>query len=159
MPILIVIAVIVVAAVAIYFGYLAQKKRREEMAALAAQLGWRFDPTKDRSHDDEYSHFEIFRRGHNRCAFNTLTGELTIDERGYPAKMGDFVYKITTSTGKSTQTHTYRFSYLIPSSSPSWTRPLSQPAASRARPEGALRLSPVACVKLKNEIQVTLARV
>ena len=113
MPILIVIAVIVVAAVAIYFGYLAQKKRREEMAALAVQLGWRFDPTKDKSHDDEYAHFEIFRRGHSRCAFNTLTGELAIDERNYPAKMGDFVYKITSSTGKSTQTHTYRFSYLI----------------------------------------------
>ena len=38
---------------------------------------------------------------------------MTIDERNYPAKMGDFVYKITTSTGKSTQTRTYRFSYLI----------------------------------------------
>lgn len=113
MQILIVIAVIALVGVAIYFGHLAQKKRREEMAALAAQLGWRFDPTKDKSHDDEYAHFEIFRRGHSRCAFNTLTGELTIDERNYPAKMGDFVYKITTSTGKSTQTHTYRFSYLI----------------------------------------------
>ena len=113
MQILIVIAVIAIVAVAIYFGHLAQKKRREEMAALAAQLGWRFDPTKDKSHDDEYAHFEIFRRGHSRAAFNTLTGEITIDERNYPAKMGDFVYKVTTSTGKSTQTTTYRFSYLI----------------------------------------------
>ncbi len=113
MQILLVIVGIALVGVVIYFGYLAQKKRREEMAALAAQLGWRFHPTKDRSHDDEYSHFEIFRRGHSRCAFNTLTGELTIDERNYPAKMGDFVYKITTSTGKSTQTRTYRFSYLI----------------------------------------------
>ena len=111
--ILIVVAVIAVAGLVFYYGHLAQKKRREAMAALAGQLGWRFDPTKDRSHDDEYAHFEIFRRGHSRCAFNTLTGEVTIDERNYPAKMGDFVYKITTSTGKSTQTHTYRFSYLI----------------------------------------------
>ncbi len=111
-PILLFI-VIALVGVVIYFGHLAQKKRREEMAALAAQLGWRFDPAKDKSHDDEYAHFEIFRRGHSRCAYNTLTGELTIDERNYPAKMGDFVYKITTSTGKSTQTTTYRFSYLI----------------------------------------------
>ncbi len=106
-------AIAAIIGVVIYFGYLAEKKRREELAALAGQLGWRFDPTKDKSHDDEYAHFEIFRRGHSRCAFNTLTGELTIDERNYLAKMGDFVYKITTSTGKSTQTHTYRFSYLI----------------------------------------------
>ena len=106
-------AIAAIIGVVIYFGYLAEKKRREELAALAGQIGWRFDPTKDKSHDDEYAHFEIFRRGHSRCAFNTLTGEVTIDERNYPAKMGDFVYKITTSTGKSTQTHTYRFSYLI----------------------------------------------
>ncbi len=106
-------AIAAIIGIVIYFGYLAEKKRREELAALAGQIGWRFDPTKDKSHDDEYAHFEIFRRGHSRCAFNTLTGEVTIDERNYPAKMGDFVYKITTSTGKSTQTHTYRFSYLI----------------------------------------------
>ncbi len=111
--VLIPFAIAAIFGVAIYLGYLAEKKRREEMGALARQLGWRFDPTRDRSHDDEYSHFEIFRRGHSRCAFNTLSGELTIDERNYPAKMGDFVYKITTHTCKSTQTRTYRFSYLI----------------------------------------------
>jgi len=112
-PVLIIILVVVVAAIAIYFSYLQQKKRREAMAALAAELGWSFHPGRDGSHDDEYAHFEIFRRGHSRNAYNTLYGELTIDDRRYPAKMGDFTYKITRSTGKSTSTRTYRFSYLI----------------------------------------------
>ena len=106
-------AIAAIIGIVIYFGYLAEKKRREELAALAGQIGWRFDPTKDKSHDDEYAHFEIFRRGHSRCAFNTLTGEVTIDERNDTATMGDCVYKSTTTTGKSTQTHTYRCSYLI----------------------------------------------
>ncbi len=33
--------------------------------------------------------------------------------RGYPVRMGDFVYKVTRRSGKTTTTHTYRFSYLI----------------------------------------------
>ncbi len=113
MPVLIIILVIVGVSIAIYFSYLQQKKRREAMAALAAELGWAFHPGRDTSHDDEYAHFEIFRRGHSRAAYNTLCDEITIDERRYPAKMGDFTYKVTRSSGKSTSTTTYRFSYLI----------------------------------------------
>jgi hypothetical protein len=110
--ILIPIGIVLVAGLA-YMAWLAEKKRREALMALAAQLGWRFDPRRDRDHDDEYAHFEIFRRGHSRAAYNTLTGEVEIGGRRFPAKMGDFLYKITTSTGKSTTTRTYRFSYLI----------------------------------------------
>jgi hypothetical protein len=105
--------VLAVIAVAAYFAWQAQKKRREALAAVAARLGWRFDSRRDRDHDDEYAHFEIYRRGHSRAAYNTLTGEVEIGGRRCPAKMGDFMYKITTSTGKSTHTKTYRFSYLI----------------------------------------------
>jgi len=111
-PLLVIVGIVVVGAVA-YFSWLAEKKRREAMAALAAELGWSFDRTRDRSHDDEYAHFEIFRRGHSRAAYNTMWGELERQGRRWPAKMGDFTYKITTSTGKSTSTQTYRFSYLI----------------------------------------------
>ncbi|MHC4217507.1 MAG: hypothetical protein ACYSU7_03535 [Planctomycetota bacterium] len=97
----------------VYLSWLAEKKRREALAAVAARLHWRFDPRRDRDHDDEYAHFEIFRRGHSRAAYNTMVGEAEICGRRFPAKMGDFTYKITTSTGKSTTTKTYRFSYLI----------------------------------------------
>ena len=111
-PLLVIAAIVLVGAVA-YFSWLAEKKRREAMAALAAELGWSFDPARDRSHDEEYAHFEIFRKGHGRAAYNTMWGELEFKGQVWPAKMGDFTYKVTTSTGKSTTTRTYRFSYLI----------------------------------------------
>lgn len=98
---------------AVYYNYLAQKKRREELAALALEMRWQFDPGKDSGHDEEYAKFEIFRRGHSRAAYNTLTGNLTIDGRQFPGRMGDYTYKITSSNGKTTTTRTYNFSYLI----------------------------------------------
>lgn len=111
--VILIVGLLVVAGCFGYLGYLAEKKRREALEALAARIGWRFDPARDRDHDDQYAHFEIFRRGHSRAAYNTLTGQVQVHGRDCPAKMGDFLYKITTSTGKSTQTRTYRFSYLI----------------------------------------------
>lgn len=110
---LIIVAVVALVAVGAYLSHLAAKKRREGMAALARELGWTFTASRDSLHDDQYAHFEIFRRGHSRAAFNTMEGELEIDGRSYPARAGDFRYRVTSSTGKSTTTTTYRFSYLI----------------------------------------------
>ncbi len=112
------LVVLIIAGIALvslfgYLGWLAEKKRREALAAVADGLGWRFDPSRDRDHDDEYAHFEIFRRGHSRAAYNTLEGVLELDDLRWPAKMGDFTYKVTHHSGKSTSTQTYRFSYLI----------------------------------------------
>ncbi len=109
----IIVAVVALIAVGAYLGHLAAKKRMAAMGALARELGWRFSASKDTLHDDQYAHFEIFRRGHSRVAFNTMEGELEIDGRSYRAKAGDFRYRVTHSTGKSTTTTTYRFSYLI----------------------------------------------
>ncbi len=110
---LIIVAVIALVAVGAYLGHLAAKKRMEAMEALARELGWRFRASKDSDHDERYAQFEIFRRGHSRVAFNTMEGDLEIDGRVYPANAGDFRYRVTRSTGKSTTTTTYRFSYLI----------------------------------------------
>jgi hypothetical protein len=96
-----------------YLSWLAAKKRREALAALAQDLGWRFHPDRDSYHDDEYSHFEIFRKGHSRYAFNTLLGKVEIDGRDFPAKAGDFRYKVTSGSGKNRRTTTHTFSYLI----------------------------------------------
>jgi hypothetical protein len=109
-----VVIVVVVAAIACaYLAHLAAVKRREALGVLARALGWSFDPCRDQSHDDEYAQFEVFRRGHSRAAYNTLSGSVTIDGRAFRARAGDFTYKVTRSTGKSTSTTTYRFSYLI----------------------------------------------
>jgi hypothetical protein len=96
-----------------YFAWLQEKKRREQLAGLARELGWSFDPTKDRGHDSEYACFEIFRRGKDRAAYNTLTGMFEVDGRRYSAKAGDFTYKVSSGSGKSRSTTTYRFSYII----------------------------------------------
>jgi hypothetical protein len=108
-----VVAVVLLVAAGIYLTYRAEKKRREELAALADGLGWRFYAAKDSSHDEEYAHFEIFRRGHSRVAFNTLVGGVEIDGRRFYAKAGDFRYRVTTGSGKNRRTSTYTFSYLI----------------------------------------------
>lgn len=103
-------------AVAIVFGAASRRaamRRREALAALATRMGWRFDPENDPYHDDEYAQFEMFRRGHSRSAYNTLAGTLEIDGRPFAAKMGDYTYKVTHQSGKSTSTTTYRFSYLV----------------------------------------------
>lgn len=98
-------------------GNKALQQRRGELAAIAEQLGLSFDPSHDRDHDDHYSHFEIFRRGHSRSAFNTISGMLgPRDGTTQPpmfVKMGDFAYKVTTNNGKTTTTTTHTFSYLI----------------------------------------------
>jgi hypothetical protein len=108
-PALFIAVFIIVAAAAVIGGYLYQRKRREELSALARELGLRFDYRKDRSHDKEYRCFEVFRRGSSRAAYNTLSGNAEV--RGVPCrvKMGDFTY--TVSSGKNSTT--YRFSYLI----------------------------------------------
>jgi len=112
-PILIISIFIVGAIVLAWLSYLARQKRRQDMAALAARLGWSFDPESDSSMDDRFGQFGCFCRGHSRAAYNTLEGTTAIGGRQFPVRMGDYTYKITTSNGKSTSTRTYRFSYVV----------------------------------------------
>ncbi|MEZ6073991.1 MAG: hypothetical protein R3C10_27860 [Pirellulales bacterium] len=42
-----------------------------------------------------------------------MWGSFEADGREYPIKMGDFHYQVTTHNGKTSSTHTYRFSYAI----------------------------------------------
>jgi hypothetical protein len=113
LEVLIVVIFVIVAAVLAYVGYQQRKRRREEMGQLAAALGWQFVAENDYSHDEEYAHFEIFRHGHSRYAYNTLFGAVDVGGRACRAKMGDFHYQVTTHNNKGSSTRTYRFSYLI----------------------------------------------
>ena len=108
--VLLILAIGITAAV---YGAKKERERRDALASLAGELGLSFDASKDRSHDDQYAHFEIFRRGHSRFAFNTIRGRLDLAGRPHDCKMGDFEYKVTQSNGKTTTTTTHRFSYCI----------------------------------------------
>jgi len=128
MPFLIVAGILLVAVFA-YVSWLQEKKRREALAALAQELGLRFDPGVDHGHDDEYAQFEIFRRGHSRVARNTMSGTVLLFDRPCELVAGDFRYKVTSGSGKNRSTSVYRFSYLIVH--PPWDTP-----SLLIRPEG-----------------------
>jgi hypothetical protein len=97
----------------IYYAYQQSLRRQEDLRALAARLGWQFDPRSDLSHDQRYAHFGVFSQGHSRCAYNTLRGTIDINDQPWRAQMGDYRYKTTSHNGKRTTTRTHRFSYLI----------------------------------------------
>lgn len=110
--VILVIALVAIVIVAIVVSAAAARKRREALLALAQSLGWTFD-SGETGPWGEHQCFECFNRGHSRRAYNTMQGPVTIDGRTFGGLAGDYLYKITTSNGKTTTTHTYRFSYLI----------------------------------------------
>mgnify|MGYP001274483160 CR=1 FL=1 len=95
-----------------YYSY-QQQQRLADMALLAQQLGWQFNSDRDSDHEELYSQFEIFRRGHSRYAYNTLLGTMKINGESCPLRMGDYHYRVTSGSGKSRRTRTYEFSYAI----------------------------------------------
>ncbi|NLH44321.1 MAG: hypothetical protein GX448_20980 [Planctomycetes bacterium] len=102
-----VVALIIVAAV---FGHLAAKKRREAMMALAARLGLRFEPDKNRDLANRYAFLDKLRAGSNRYAFNTLTGTV----QGHNVVIFDFHYETHSTDSKGRrQTHHHYFSCFI----------------------------------------------
>lgn len=112
---MVIVVVLVVALViaGLIVGHRIEQKRLQALASLAASLGWTFDPSRNRRHDDEYGYFSVFRQGSNRYASNTLRGTLDVAGIACAGVMGDFHYERTTSNGKTTSTQHYRFSYLI----------------------------------------------
>ncbi len=98
-----------------------RKRRIVDMGELAASRGLSFTTARDTGHDEHYPHFELFRQGFDRYAYNTMAGEVELDMMRLRCKAGDFHYKTretyTTSSGKGHTTRTrivpHHFSYLI----------------------------------------------
>jgi len=113
----VIVLVIIVAAAAIaagaYYSHKTRLARRAALAALAGELNMSFDPSQRRDFDSHYRHFELFRRGHTRRAYNTLAGTFDMAKRPFRAFMGDYSYAVTTSNGKTSTTTTYTVSYII----------------------------------------------
>ncbi len=101
--------VVVVMIVVVVVAWRAARKRRQDLAALAGELGGSFHPAADRSHDDRYRMFGVFRKGDSRVAFNTITADVELYGAPCFTCMGDFRY--TTGSGKNRSTH--HFSYLV----------------------------------------------
>ena len=118
-----VVLFVVIAVVAVVVGAIAAAKRREEMAAYAAQHGWTY-VADDSSLVDRWDG-EPFGRGFGRRAFNVVTG--THD--GRPFTSFDYEYKTQQSNGKTTTTVNHPYSVLAMSTT------LAMPALS-VDPEG-----------------------
>jgi hypothetical protein len=89
----------------IVYSFIAAKKRREELTALANKLGFSFDQNKDRRMDDNYKYLNTLRLGSNRYAYNIMSGSY----QGYPMQVFDYHYQ----TGSGKNTHHHYFSFFI----------------------------------------------
>jgi hypothetical protein len=107
---LIIIGFIALMVVVGVLGYISARKRREAMAALAARLGLRFDPNKNKYLALRYGFLDKLRSGSNRYAFNILSG----NHRGHDVTAFDYHYETHSSDSKGRrQTHHHYFSFFI----------------------------------------------
>lgn len=104
------VAAAVLIIVGVVFGSIAEKKRREELAALAAGLGLRFEADADYGHDETYGQFSQFRQGSKRYAHNRMVGVTKLGGQDCRVVMGDYHYQ---TQGNKNQTHTHRFSFVL----------------------------------------------
>ncbi|MEJ2704852.1 MAG: hypothetical protein P8Z79_20640 [Sedimentisphaerales bacterium] len=102
---LIIVVFIVIAVGAMILGYLSALKRREAMMAVATRLGLSFQYRKDRDIARRYRFLDKLRRGHNRYAYNTLSGR----HQNHEVILFDYHYQ----TGSGKNTHHYNISFFI----------------------------------------------
>jgi len=102
MPPFLIILFLVVAAVAVYLGWLWEKKRREALFQIAQLTGLSFDPRDPFNLPARLGHIDAFNRGHSQEASNVLHGEYG------GRQVVAFDYRYVTGSGKNR--HTYHFS-------------------------------------------------
>ncbi|MHC4112961.1 MAG: hypothetical protein ACYSUY_17940 [Planctomycetota bacterium] len=105
MPHLMIFGMVALIAVIVVIGYICNKRRREAMAALAARLGLRFNPHRNKGLARQYRFLDKLRKGSNRYAYNILSGNY----QGHDVTLFDYHYQV--NSGKHTQ-H-YNFSFFI----------------------------------------------
>lgn len=116
--ILIVILVFVALAIA---GALADRKRRQALASLAARLGLQFSVDRDYSLAAQFVFLDRLARGENRYAFNVMRGSF----RSQPVLVGDYHYETHSTDSKGRrQTHHHYLGFhvlVLPSRFPELT--------------------------------------
>jgi len=88
MVIVIFIAIVVLIIVLAIRGHLAEKKRREELALLAARLGFTYNPAKRRGRPAWGTPFELFRRANQYGTANHMRGAW----QDLPVEVFDYTY-------------------------------------------------------------------
>ena len=110
---LFIIGFVAIFIIVLVVGYISSLKRRQAMAAVAAKLGLRFSPHKNRHMARQYSFLDKLRRGSSRYAYNVLSGGY----QGHEVLLFDYHYK--TGSGKNTHHHYFSFFILhLPASFP-----------------------------------------
>jgi hypothetical protein len=102
---LIIVLFIAIAIASIVFGLIATTKRRQAMRDLAAKLGLNFYSAKDKSIACQYNFLNELRQGHNRYAYNILSGKY----RDHEVKIFDYHYQ----TGSGGDSHHYNISFFM----------------------------------------------
>ena len=90
-----IIAIIIAVGVA---SYQAEKRRKEQLSAVASRLGFEFWPESQPQLVESLTYFHLFSRGHSKKAWNVIDG------RTGDVKVQLFDYKYVTGGGKSSQT-------------------------------------------------------
>jgi|FLOH01.1.fsa_nt_gi hypothetical protein len=96
---LLLFVVFVAIAVLGYFGWQAEKRRREEFGQWAAAHGWKYNHQRDPSIRLRYGFLDRLQVGHSRMGYSLLTGPW----QGFRAAA--FTFRYTTGSGKNQQTH------------------------------------------------------
>ena len=108
--VLVIVGVVALIIVGAILGYVAARKRREAMLAMAARLGLRFDPGKDRELARRYQFLDKLRAGENRYAFNILSGNY----QSHDVMAFDYHYETHSTDSKGhRQTHHHYFSFFL----------------------------------------------
>jgi hypothetical protein len=96
--------------VAMVFGHLGAKKRREALAAWADAGGWHYTAGEVSSLEDRFPSFSQLQQGDNRYGFNVMRGRVG-DQR---ATAFDYHYQTYSTNSKGhRQTHHHEFSAVI----------------------------------------------
>jgi hypothetical protein len=86
-----------------------QPVRDRQLHKFAERMGFHFDGELDRSFDDTYQHFELFKQGLHRVAHPSLFGTYL----GVAMRMGDFESQQLVTRGKVLHQQRTRMSYLL----------------------------------------------
>lgn len=95
------------------YGFIAQRKRREELQQWAAAHGFTFRADNDRGMESRFPNFRELSKGENRYAYNVMAG--TCETREFTGF--DYHYETESTDSKGNRsTTTHRFSAVILSS-------------------------------------------